>query len=73
MGLVEDRVPVGQELVAKSDGFSNGSCFVCVKEPGFSPASVQMCMCSHEWVESSSLLRIGGRGREREGGREGGV
>ena len=70
--LVEHAVPVGEELVAKSDGRADGGHFVGIVQPWLSPPCVQMCMSTHEGVEGTCLMsRVGERGGEREGRREG--
>lgn len=56
MRLVEQRIQIGQEGVALSDGFPDQLSVLFSKQPGFSPLGVHGSVASEEGLVSSSLI-----------------
>lgn len=56
MCMVEQRIPIGQEGVALSDGFSDESGVLLPKEPGFPTLGVHGRMAPEEGLVGSRLV-----------------
>lgn len=56
MCLVEQRIQIGQQSVALSDGFSDEVGVLLLTQPGFSPLGVHGGMATEERLVGPSLV-----------------